>query len=273
MKSAKVSKISRFFLNKKLYQYLIPNIFNFFKLKKEPVIICGCPRSGTTLLMSLLDAHPELYAIPFETTILSKRSTDDRIFKNEAWHRRWTKLLLNLYLFTDQIKPTANRWCEKTPQNILNIDEISQIYQGKVRFINIIRDGRDVVSSWHSNGGYLVKPGLWLKCMKETARLKLRQDAIVVRYEDLVTNPEAELKRIEQFLGLATPFQKEGWLDRTKVKGDVKSLTNGRIAGSKINKDINKASIGGWQEKKAPYLETFLANEECVAMNTAYGYV
>lgn len=32
----------------------------------QPVFICGCPKSGTTLLASLLDGHSELLIIPEE---------------------------------------------------------------------------------------------------------------------------------------------------------------------------------------------------------------
>ncbi|MFQ5335223.1 MAG: sulfotransferase, partial [Flavobacteriales bacterium] len=32
-----------------------------------PVFICGAHKSGTSLMRSLLDSHPELFVIPFET--------------------------------------------------------------------------------------------------------------------------------------------------------------------------------------------------------------
>ena len=35
-------------------------------LKKAPLFICGCPKSGTTLLRALLDGHPELLIFPME---------------------------------------------------------------------------------------------------------------------------------------------------------------------------------------------------------------
>ena len=36
------------------------------RLKKAPLFICGCPKSGTTLLRSLLDGHSELLIFPIE---------------------------------------------------------------------------------------------------------------------------------------------------------------------------------------------------------------
>lgn len=37
------------------------------RLRDHPVFICGHPKSGTTLLMSLLDSHPQLVVYPAET--------------------------------------------------------------------------------------------------------------------------------------------------------------------------------------------------------------
>ena len=36
------------------------------KLNKAPLFICGCPKSGTTLLRSLFDGHPERLVFPME---------------------------------------------------------------------------------------------------------------------------------------------------------------------------------------------------------------
>ncbi len=39
----------------------------FERLRDHPVFICGHPKSGTTLLMALLDSHPQLVVYPAET--------------------------------------------------------------------------------------------------------------------------------------------------------------------------------------------------------------
>ena len=40
-------------------------------MKNPPVFILGSHKSGTSLLRSLLDSHPELYVIPFETHFMA----------------------------------------------------------------------------------------------------------------------------------------------------------------------------------------------------------
>src|SRR6187551_3800317 len=81
----------------------------FAALPDRPVMIGGCPRSGTTLLRTMLHAHPEL-AIPRETR-----------FVLESWGRRRK--------FGD-LREEANRrrlarWIfmrEKTDANRLGLD-------------------------------------------------------------------------------------------------------------------------------------------------------
>jgi hypothetical protein len=44
-----------------------------FEFNKRGLFIGGCPKSGTTLLMSLLDNHPQLVVLPEETSYLEDR--------------------------------------------------------------------------------------------------------------------------------------------------------------------------------------------------------
>jgi hypothetical protein len=56
------------------------------KLRDHPIFICGHPKSGTTLLVSLLDSHPQLIVYPNETFFfrgfvpeMRKRDLDEKI--------------------------------------------------------------------------------------------------------------------------------------------------------------------------------------------------
>ncbi|MGB9641319.1 MAG: sulfotransferase family protein, partial [Anaerolineales bacterium] len=42
-------------------------MINYDRLRDQPIFICGHPKSGTTLLMALLDSHPQLIVYPAET--------------------------------------------------------------------------------------------------------------------------------------------------------------------------------------------------------------
>ena len=45
---------------------------NLNNIREKPVFICGHPKSGTSLLRSMLDNHPELIVYPEETYFFRK---------------------------------------------------------------------------------------------------------------------------------------------------------------------------------------------------------
>jgi hypothetical protein len=269
---SKLKKIVRFLLNADLYVSFFHNVGMMRKLNNAPVIVCGSPRSGTSLLISILDSHNEIHAIPFETTVLQYRPEEKRIFRNKALHFWFTKLQLKAYLFSNKIKSTAKVWCEKNPLNILNIEEIAQIFNGNVKFINIVRDGRDVVSSFHPRFGYMVKAKLWSRCIQQTLTFSGRENFLVLRYEDLIQQPQVELNRIRDFLGLQEEFDVKNWLSKTNIKGFILSPVNNNMGVSIISSDLNQNSIGNWKKSPSPNITEFLNDENCLKLNKDLGY-
>jgi len=267
---SKIGKITRFLGNPDFYRYFFYNVGQLRKLNRSPVILCGCPRSGTTLLMSLLDSHPEIHVIPFETAVLQHRLMDRRLFRSDGLHRFFTHFQLSLYLFSGRIKPTANRWCEKTPLNILNVDEIRRIFKNEVRFINLVRDGRDVVSSYHKRLGYMVKPSLWLRCVEAGQKETDNNDFITVHYEHIVNNPEMTLENLQKFLDLDKPFAIQEWTMNTSINSN-RSLVNGKEMVYQVA-EINKKSMGKWKASSSPWLTEFLNNETFLKKNSELGY-
>jgi len=269
---SKLGKVGRFLLNADLYRYFFYNTMQATRLTKPPVIVCGCPRSGTTLLMSMLDSHPEIHVIPFETSVLQKRPMHKRIFKSAPLNDEFTKLQLSLYLFSGKIKKTANRWCEKTPLNILNVEEINRMYQSQVKFINIIRDGRAVVASKHSRLGYMVKPELWYTCVSEATRLESMPNFISIRYENLLSDSDACLAGIQKFLELESKFDSSSWMAKTRIKGKVPNLVNGKVEGSLITGAVDVSRTRSWEKSESPHLKEFLAYDKYITLNHQLGY-
>jgi hypothetical protein len=99
------------------------------------------------------------------------------------------------------------RWGEKTPQHTLCWRSILSGFDN-AQVIHVVRDGRDVALSYRSAffGPKHVYP-LALRWQKyvasaEEARTAMGAGAFLqVRYEDLVADPEQELRRICRFLG------------------------------------------------------------------------
>lgn len=266
----KFQKIGRILFNKNLYRYFLYNLFHVQHLKLA-IIVCGCPRSGTTLLMSILDAHPEIHVIPFETSVLQARPLKKRIFKNTYLHNLFCRWQITLYLFSGKIKTTANRWCEKTPLNILNVESIEKMYKGRVMFINIVRDGRAVVSSKHSRYGYMVSPDLWYQCVMEGKRHTHKTNFLTIRYEDLVNSPNEALSTIQQFLQLKNGFS-DRWFEQTSIRGSIINLVSGKSEGSLIVKPIDKSSLNAWSKSASPWLSDFINSSKCMELNKELNY-
>ncbi len=207
------------------------------------IVILGTPRSGTTLLRRLLDAHPRI-ACPGETNLLAacgrfleKERTVAGVeigvvaglsfagIAEETVIDRLRELVLG---FHRDIAAKAGkvRWAEKTAFDSFHVGAVERLMSGHAKFIVVNRHGLDFVASMdelcRENGVYLPEIHAYVRrypmpleafarCWVDlTAGLldfaaRHPDDAIVVRYEDLVGDSEATLARILRFLGEDMP--------------------------------------------------------------------
>lgn len=206
---------------------------------KNPFFIFGCPRSGTSLLSTMLGTHPNL-AIPQESHLydniypIVQRHGDLSHEPTRAWVvseilrtvfiKNWRPAptlsetlgaitrpdfhgLVDGLLRSWASKQGKSRWGEKTPQHTLCWRNILAGFDD-MQVIHVVRDGRDVMLSYRSAyfGPKHVYPLAlrWQQYLAaaEEARMTLGEGAFLqVRYEDLVVAPEEELRRICSFLG------------------------------------------------------------------------
>jgi hypothetical protein len=212
----------------------------------RPVFVGGCPRSGTTLLRVMLDAHPDL-AMPGETRILvdgyrarvrfgdledpenRRRVARWVVGRKVANHERLTGDADELVERMVAAPPTIGsvlsagfqlyaerhgkaRWGDKRPSLVLNLDAVFAMFPD-AQFVNVVRDPRAVVASirrvgrrhgWHGRG-LPAGADTWERSVHAADRWRRRVRADQfheLRYEDLVTEPAAELKRLVAFLRL-----------------------------------------------------------------------
>ena len=66
-------------------------------LADQAVFLCGYMKSGTTLLLELLDGHDELIALPGDSFMITRVSEPGREEKYswESWRRNWVKRMVN----------------------------------------------------------------------------------------------------------------------------------------------------------------------------------
>jgi sulfotransferase family protein len=196
--------------------------------------ICGATRSGTTLLRLMLDAHPRM-AIPGETHFVvpmikvswrRARGADElatMIVDSDRWgdfhldedelRARFRALdplncadavreFFRLYA-EQQGKP---RWGDKTPGYVRSMRLLQKVLP-EARFIHIIRDGRDVALSLvpRSWGPSTVAEAAdnWRRRIEVARRQRPFLDHYLeVHYEELVTDTEAVLRRVAEFIEL-----------------------------------------------------------------------
>ena len=199
-----------------------------------PIIIGGCGRSGTTLLLSILGAHPQLHAISRETGILRK----ERLSQSP---RLWTLLSLSADTYTAR-KDTARRWVEKTPRNINNISAINQFFKGNVKFIHIVRDGRDVILSRHPTKPeeFWVDTERWVHDVSNGLASEDSFDMLLVRYESLIHDFDRVVQDILNFLSLPPAPEVLDYYKHTTVSEN--------IAWESGVQQIHRSSVNKWKQ-------------------------
>jgi hypothetical protein len=193
-----------------------------------PVFIGGCDRSGTTFLASMIGNSDSAIVTPesqFKVDFLNCKS--NKFYSSVMWRLKvWSipserlneifkdsadgkALMLALILEYARIfknnKPRF--WIDHTPTNFQNFKMLSQQYPN-AKFIHIIRDGRAVASSvmplaWGpSNANDAAMWWLTKISFGLAAQLSAPEKVITVKYEDILENPETELERVCNFIGI-----------------------------------------------------------------------
>ena len=206
-----------------------------------PVFVLGVRRSGTTLLRVMLDRNAAL-AVPDESYFVPQlarrhgRTVDVESFVDDL--RRLPTLLewkltpeavagrLSLGMTTGEAVAAVfeayaaergkQRWGDKTPLYMQYLPALERLFPTAL-FVHLIRDGRDAALSFLSVPEGIMTQGWghprdaagfacqWATEVRAGRALGERVGAgryLEVRYEALVAEPEAELRRVCAFLGL-----------------------------------------------------------------------
>lgn len=258
--------------------------------------IIGIGRSGTTLLMNILNTHPAILAFPeinffnfFYWSWRTKTSFTQadlkaiRLFLNYFTKRaknapyKWDEeqflkainslttvnfasvyeAFYNSFIFNGQVKKTEIIF-DKNPVNTLYIPEIIKTFP-KAKFILMVRDPRANYLSRKQK--VLTSPEIYFNCYRwnlyNKTALNFKQQypdkIILTRYENLVLNPEEEIKKIASFFDFQYTSEMLEFYQTVKqtrdieaiVKSDEKGLLKDKF--EKLSQPVNTSRLNSWK--------------------------
>ena len=248
-------------------------------MSQPGIIVLGAPRSGTTLLRRVLDAHPNI-AAPGETYLLTACArflAEDKVvdgmdigvlnglgFLGFEGGDVVSRLREFAFGFREDHawREGKGRWCEKTAVDAFHVPAIERLCGDEAQFICVVRHGVDVALSmldWtvkaqamppelHDYMRMTPRPVeafamAWADATASVTDFAERhpENAVLLRYEDFVAAPDVELKRVLDAVG--EPFD-EGILTRAFEAQDPKGFSDWRAF---AQKSMSSKSIDRWK--------------------------
>lgn len=240
---------------------------------QSPVFVVGFPRSGTTLLEQMLDAHPRLQSMdeqPFFSTLTNQleNSTGLEVPRDLGrLDQRDCDELRKGYL-TMACAKVPRRWdarlVDKNPLNMLWLPMLHRLFP-KARIILTLRHPCDVILSCYMQNFRATVLAVAGQSLEHLGRAYVgamenwlyhagifKPDVFVSRYEDLVADPLGQTRRIAAFLGLDGAEAMLEFDARARERGYIKTPSY-----TQVIEPINARSIGRWQRYRG-YFEPVL---------------
>lgn len=250
-------------------------------LGKLPMFfVGGLPRSGTTWVQQLLNAHPQLVCLGESHFIndllpsLVKTWTgyaERRAEGRDTWAPTVRGPTANLArpvfhaAFVALVQENLEGRSpgdlvaigEKTPDNIMHVREIWTQFP-QARFVNVIRDGRDgaisafirfqskLAPKW-SRADYLEAYAKgWSSRIAAARKLAPGHQYHEIRYEAMHADPEGEAGRLFRFLGAGT---EQPVVQAALAAASFEKLSGGRRRGEEdATSHYRRGEVGGWAE-------------------------
>lgn len=241
-------------------------------VQESPIFIVGFPRSGTTMLEQMLDAHPNLQAMDERAFLhmLVERMTDFGLvypYDLGKLDAAQCEELRQLYWsLTAKVAPrrAGQRLVDKNPLNMLRLPLIHRLFP-HAPIILALRHPCDVILSnymqyFNSNmfavlcsslerlaQGYVAAFEFWL----HHAAL-FRPHLIQSRYEDLLDDFDGNVRRIGDFLGLDDAAPLARFDQHARDKGFISTPSYNQVI-----EPPNKKAVDRWRRYQR-YFESVL---------------
>jgi hypothetical protein len=223
---------------------------------KQIYFLCAMPRSGNTLFASIMNQNPDLVVTPNSITLeiikvlfLLKKDETFLNFPDEQSLDNVMDEVYNLYYKNWNYKTIIDRGPVCTPSNL---KVMQKHFKQPIRCIVLVRNLLDVLASYIK--WFETEPTSFLnqfKTIDKKLSLLMRKKgaiakglmsikyllqhpemAVFIRYEDLVKNPEQEIRKVYNFLKLPYYPHRFTDLDQITVNG---LQYNDRIVGKNMH--------------------------------------
>lgn len=239
---------------------------------KKLILLTGVGRSGTTVLQSMLNAHSQIsfppethffkrYILPFQ--LRNKLPDPDKLRADNYLKRLDNNLreqiLKSTFSGVEELRaafmkilenPSASFLGDKDTEYVRYLPHLKQLFPDAYS-VHIIRDPRDVVVSrtkteWGSKRSIAFHAGEYQYYIKQVTKLGPQlfgEKYLELRYEDLLDQPEDELKKLLEKLSLSfepamLEFHKSS---KTLVAKDEAAWKQN------LDKPLLKANHGKWK--------------------------
>ena len=226
----------------------------------DPTFLIGFPRSGTTLLDTILRSHP-LIDVLEEKPIVDKfvellniKIKSD--FKNLKDHKI-DKEMRDFY-FREKSNYSSKKNCkiviDKMPLNTVYVGEIVRFFPN-AKFIFAIRHPSDCVLSCFMQNFLLNNAMTNFLNLEDSAKLynqvmilwelynnKLKINFHMIRYEDLIENFETEVKKLLNYLGVDWSNKVTEFYKTSKKRGMLNTPSY-----NQVSQPLYTKSIGRWK--------------------------
>lgn len=198
-----------------------------------PVFVVGCPRSGTTLVQTILDSHPHLSVLYEADALIDiplglrscranaqealrlaeaipnflEHGVDFRTIRAACRELGITDAAgaMRALAASQAVDQRKRRWGSKIPKALLHVAELAAVYPD-AQFVHVIRDGRDSASSQARVHHRSIVQGalMWRTGIRtgRSAGSRLGHERYLeVRLEELLYSPVYQIRRICAFLG------------------------------------------------------------------------